>query len=853
MTTRILRSLAFAALPVTTTSLPAQCANEWASFGTLPGVDNTVQAVTSWDPDGPGPATPRAVVAGLFSTAGGVAASRVAAWDPATATWSALGAGVGNQQMLVNALLALPNGDLIAGGMCSSSGTAVHSLLRWDGVVWTPFGGLTPTLQGVAALARLPNGDLAVGGHFSSAGTTALSYVGVWNGTTWSSLAGGMDGPVLELVVMPNGDLIALGEFTVAGGVPANGVARWNGTAWSAVGSGISGSVSGYGPRAETAVLLSNGDLVVGGTFTYAGGVLASNLARWDGSSWSAFGGGVGGGSYTGVRGLAVLPSGHVVAGGYFMNAGGVPIPNIARWDGSAWSSLGTGIPTATTSTVTSLAVLPNGDLVAGGEFTVAGGVGASRVARWDGTAWSSLGDGEAPSDYIRSLVTMPDGSVVAGGAFRAAGSVEANGIARWDGVRWSALGSGFPQYRRVNAIFSEPNGDLIAGGNFGVSRWDGIAWTQLPAVFGGSVPHAEIVKAVAVLPNGEVVVGGDFALMGSASIYALARWDGAAWSEIGGGVGWYVHALAVLANGDLIAGGDLAWAGSTNANGIARWNGTSWSTLGSGLQTGGSSGVVHAIAPLPNGALIAGGEFTTAGGLPANNIARWNGAAWSPLGAGLNGVVQTVHVLPNGDVVAAGMFWQPGPVMVGGIARWNGSSWSAIGTGVQSSYRGVRAITALPDGDLLVGGGITFAGGQASPNLARLTTTCAATVQSTGPGCAGDTVTATLPWTGSTWRADASGLPSAAVVAVVNGFATTSLPFAGVFATALPGCTLHVRPDVVDLIAGVSGTATFQFAMPNSPSLAGIVFHHQMVPLALDSTLAVTATNALRLLVGSF
>ncbi|HEX6812636.1 MAG TPA: hypothetical protein VF384_13500 [Planctomycetota bacterium] len=73
-------------------------------------------------------------------------------------------------------------------------------------------------------------------------------------------------------------------------------------------------------------------------------------------------------------------------------------------------------------------------------------------------------------------------------------------------------------------------------------------------------------------------------------------------------------------------------------------------------------------------------------------------------------------------------------------------------------------------------------------------------------------------------WRADASGLPNAAAVAVVDGFATASLPLAAVFATALPGCTLHIRPDVVDLIAGVNGTATFQFAMPNSPSLAGIV-----------------------------
>jgi hypothetical protein len=73
------------------------------------------------------------------------------------------------------------------------------------------------------------------------------------------------------------------------------------------------------------------------------------------------------------------------------------------------------------------------------------------------------------------------------------------------------------------------------------------------------------------------------------------------------------------------------------------------------------------------------------------------------------------------------------------------------------------------------------------------------------------------------------------------------------VFATALPGCTLHVQPDFVDITFANAGTASFQFALPNTPSLAGVIFHHQMVPLALDPSLAVTATNALAMTVGSF
>lgn len=77
--------------------------------------------------------------------------------------------------------------------------------------------------------------------------------------------------------------------------------------------------------------------------------------------------------------------------------------------------------------------------------------------------------------------------------------------------------------------------------------------------------------------------------------------------------------------------------------------------------------------------------------------------------------------------------------------------------------------------------------------------------------------------------------------------------PLAAWFTTALPGCTLHVQPDHVEFVLAANGTAQAQFVLPNTPALAGITFRHQMVALALDPTLAVTATNALHLTVGSF
>lgn len=61
------------------------------------------------------------------------------------------------------------------------------------------------------------------------------------------------------------------------------------------------------------------------------------------------------------------------------------------------------------------------------------------------------------------------------------------------------------------------------------------------------------------------------------------------------------------------------------------------------------------------------------------------------------------------------------------------------------------------------------------------------------------------------------------------------------------------MQPDHVEFVLAANGTAQAQFVLPNTPALAGITFRHQMVALALDPTLAVTATNALHLTVGSF
>ena len=112
------------------------------------------------------------------------------------------------------------------------------------------------------------------------------------------------------------------GQFTKVGNTPAACVAKWDGTNWSGLSTGLAGGDSG-GPIAY-ALAFTKGNLYVGGDFATAGGVSANGIAKWDGTNWSSLGSGIsgviyqtGGGPYV----YSLLIAGNTLyAGGQFTN-----------------------------------------------------------------------------------------------------------------------------------------------------------------------------------------------------------------------------------------------------------------------------------------------------------------------------------------------------------------------------------------------------------------------------------------------------------------------------------------------------------------------------------------------------
>ncbi len=585
-----------------------------------------------------------------------------------------------------------------------------------------------PTGVGGSVLAVAVSGtNLYVGGNFGGAFDVPAAGIVKWNGRSWSALGAGLanspGGALVVTSIALNGtDVYVAGEFALAGGVTVNNIARWDGDSWSALGSGVT-NASGSRTRIY-ALKAIGGDLYVGGAFTSAGGVNATNIAKWDGTSWSALGTGVTRRDNSYVLAMAVSGS-DLYVGGRFMTAGGVSATNVAKWDGGSWSALGPGVGVAAGfqndyDRVTGLAVIGN-KVYAGGYFTTIGGTGQSPgvlmtrgIAQWDGSAWSALGNGV--TGQVEAVAVIGDDLYVGG---------LSSDIVKWDGTGWSTLGIGLGPNGGTHVYALTVSGsDLYVGGGFksagglvanNIAKWDGSSWSS---TFGRALDSTVYAMAAA---EQNVYVAGDFQAAGDLPVNRVARWDGANWSSLGSGINSRVLALGTDGT-NVYAGGIFTMAGGLNISNVAHWDGNNWSALGTGLAKAPGGGIfVNAIA-VSGTDVYFGGEFGVAGGVTVNNIARWDGANWFALGTGLSpqgGAVSCITT--NGtDIYVGGGFTAAGGVAIPNhIARWDGKNWSALGIAADILPGGVEAIAVIGS-DVYVAGGFVRIGALSARNIAK-------------------------------------------------------------------------------------------------------------------------------------
>lgn len=343
-------------------------------------------------------------------------------------------------------------------------------------------------------------------------------------------------------------------------------------------------------------------------------------------------------------------------------------------------------------------------------------GPGLGGIGRWNGAAWSPVGDGLTGGGEINSLcVHDPDGpgpepaSLYAAGQFTSIGNVLARNIARWDGVGWRPLGNfGAGPQGVVYAMVIGPDGTMVVSGDF--TAIDGAAYPRLAGWNGtgwqAAGPDAGLrdVRAMTVFdadgPQGMpplLYIAGN-PISGSPPV--VFRLTGGSWSL----VGVFNEGVMALAGSSadgtpkLYAGGNFTTVNGVQALRVARWDGTQWSALealGDGVD-----GLVRALASWGDSLYIGGTFSFTASGLAANRVLAWRAASgWAPLAGGITaqpgyGVEAMLPFLTQTgeSLVIAGRFEQAGGQPAVGITEW-------IATG------DLPAVTQVPAGGQLVVG----------------------------------------------------------------------------------------------------------------------------------------------------
>ncbi|MEE4271763.1 MAG: hypothetical protein V2I67_08815 [Thermoanaerobaculales bacterium] len=727
MTINIARLLLTVVIIVTATASSADPGDElWADEFYLKGLNNSASAVVV-DSHGD------IYVGGGFETADQLIVRYAAVWSGGS--WDYLREGLNGT---VYALAISPGGHLVAGGNFENAGNDRHAdhIAIWNGSGWSSLGGLGSDLNAlVRDLAFDATGNLyAVGNFLDAGGDPDADRVAVWNGSSWSSMGGpgsGLEGVAYTVAVSTGGVVVVGGSFTDAGGnAAADYIAGWNGSGWSAIGGGLNDTVYDL-------VFDDNNDLYVGGRFTDAGGVAeADRIAVWRSPSWWSVGGPGSGIDNQTVYCILIDDNDDLFIGGNFVNAGGDDDADyMARWTGTAWTAPGAG-HSGLNNRVSSLALTGDGDIVAVGNFTHAGNYSHTNYAAvWDGNRWMAMTNLAVPTrggldGDVYALDIGPDGKLYAGGGFNDAGGDDnADRLAVWDGSSWDQVGDPMPAFDSdVLAVAVSDAGHVAVGGEFtdaaGIADadyfayWDGAAWSALG---GPGNPFESTVRAMTWGDDGRLYVGGDFwEAAGVTGANYVAIWDGASWSAAdgpGGGPDSYVFELAVDGSGVLYAGGEFIEAGGDpDAEYIAKWDGAAWTSIGgpgSALPS-----YVHAIAIDELGRIYAGGVFNDAGGDPnGDHVAMWDGSSWTALGEGLNGDVMDLAFDGAGNLYAAGFFYPvtTAPNMPLRIAFWDGSSWNHLGSGLDND-----SYALAYDGGFSVctGGLFDIAGNEASANI---------------------------------------------------------------------------------------------------------------------------------------
>jgi hypothetical protein len=311
-----------------------------------------------------------------------------------------------------------------------------------------------------------------------------------------------------------------------------------------------------------------------------------------------------------GVVNDLIVYNNELYAAGEFSIVGGIVRPNIAKWNGNAWFTVGG--PSSILNKKVDKMIIYNNELYALGKFTAAGTTTMNGIGKWNGTTWISVGFPISPAfgtTFGAAAVFNNELFVIS------CNGSSSNKVLKYNGTSWVTIGYSSSQYGVADLCVY--NNELYASGNYtttmplapsnnsGICKWNGSTWTDV----GGLVVSPPINVTTMSVHNNELYVGGSFNTVGGVSVKDIAKYNGSSWSVANTGTIFQTVYSILSYSNNLYVGGPI-FTGS-GFNSVQKLSATSFVTVSPNncLAENCGPGIVYALA-IYNNELYVGGGF---------------------------------------------------------------------------------------------------------------------------------------------------------------------------------------------------------------------------------------------------
>lgn len=524
------------------------------TFNVGTGFDDDVNAIAVQD-DG------KIILGGSFTNYNGATANRIIRINEDGTIDNSFLSGSGINGGVVQIIKTNSLGQIMVGGSFTGSynGNDINRVLflNPDGSLKTDFDmGSGPGSASVFSLINDLDGSWFIGGSFltfdgQNQGRLVKVTSDGEHDSSYLSAGVGFDNSVLKILSLENSKAMIFGNFTKFNGISAFRIARLleNGFTDPSFNSGKSGANS----LIKSAVLQSDGKIVIGGNFTKYNDVISNRIVRIfpDGTLDNTFN--IGSGFNSQIYAMAIQDDGKVIVSGNFTtyngSTGGGRIIRLLS-DGSRDTSFNVGL--GADAIIEAILIQPDGKILAGGRFNTFNGNTFARLVRLNsnGSIDSSFNIGNGFDKNVYAIALQSDQKIIVGGSFLTYNGVSQKRILRLDSNgdldTTFESGAGFSK-GEVRSILVQPDDRIIVGGTFSGTYNNRSSQRLIRLLQTGNydtsfnAPLNNTLFAMSFTSDYRLLIGGNFNSVSGISKHRIARlklcldstiWNGISWNN---------------------------------------------------------------------------------------------------------------------------------------------------------------------------------------------------------------------------------------------------------------------------------------------------------------------------------